>query len=314
MSRLRCPSILWSSILTITMLAGCGGQSPTPPETASPAPSSAAAESSPATSTSADSTAASTESTTAAADNASDTDAQPDTATSADETSAAPVAEATDSVKTPDEARPAEAASPATPAPLPEGPEPRIGVDYTLIDPPQPLLGVPGKVEIAEVFSYTCIHCARLDPLLPAWRATLPEQVNFVPVPMAYGAVESLARGFYAAKAMGVLDKTHTGMFTAVAQEHKLKSGSLDDVVKLYADLGVDAEALKATATSFAVNTQISRNQRTVTRWAIEGTPTLVVAGKYKVVATAEGGHAGMLRAARWLALKEIADRQLGAP
>ena len=189
----------------------------------------------------------------------------------------------------------------------PEGPEPRLGVDYTLIDPPQQLASVPGKVEIAEIFSYTCIHCARLDPLIPAWRQTLPEQVNFVHVPMAHGAFEPIARGFYAAQAMGVLEQTHQGMFKALSEQNKLGGGKLDDVARIYASLGVDADALKATANSFAVNTQITRNQRTVARWAIEGTPSLVVAGKYRVVATGDRGHPGMLQAARWLAQRELA-------
>jgi thiol:disulfide interchange protein DsbA len=301
------------SLLALVALTACGSQAPAPTATQPSTPSSASTNEAANTDTAppAPQPSAPASETTATASEPA-TSPPVETAAAAKPATPEAAAESNESTHVSPPASANEAAAPA-PAPLPEGPEPRVGVDYTLIDPPQPLIDVPGKVEIAEVFSYTCIHCARLDPLLPAWRASLPAQVNFVPVPMAYGAVESLARGFYAAQAMGLLDKTHTGMFTAVAQEHKLKSGGLEDVVKLYADLGVDAEALKATAMSFTVNTQISRNQRTVTRWAIEGTPTLVVAGKYKVVATAEGGHAGMLRAARWLALKEIADRQLAA-
>lgn len=189
----------------------------------------------------------------------------------------------------------------------PTGPEPRLGTDYTIIDPPQQFNAIPGKVEIAEVFSYTCIHCARLNPLIPAWRKTLPAAVNFIQVPMAHGAFEPIARGFYAAQAMGVLEQTHEGMFRALAEQHKLGAGKLDDVARVYAELGVDAEALKATANSFTVNTQITRSQRTLARWAIAGTPSLVVAGKYLVVATADRGHEGMLQAARWLAENELA-------
>src|SRR5690606_8878909 len=195
----------------------------------------------------------------------------------------------------------------------PEGPEPRLGVDYQIIDPPHPLAASPGQVEVAEVFSYTCIHCARLEALTPAWKETLPPQVNFVYAPMSHGAFEPIARGFYAAQAMGVLDQTHAGMFKALAEQQKLGAGRIDDIARLYADLGVDADALKATANSFAVNTQIARGQRALARWAIEGTPTIVVAGKYRVITTSDRGHAGMLQAARWLAQKEIAEMQAAA-
>ena len=198
---------------------------------------------------------------------------------------------------------------PAQPV-APEGPEPRLGTDYQPIDPPQTLTSLPGKVEIAEVFSYTCIHCARLQALLPPWEATLPAQVNFVQAPMSHGAFEPIARGFYAAQAMGVLEATQAGMFKALAEQQRLGAGKIDDIAKLYGELGVDAEALKATAASFAVNTQISRSQKTLVRWGVESTPTLVVAGKYRVPPTADRGHEGMLQTARWLAQREIALQQ----
>ena len=198
---------------------------------------------------------------------------------------------------------------PAQPV-VPEGPEPRLGTDYQPIDPPQTLTSLPGKVEIAEVFSYTCIHCARLQALLPPWEATLPAQVNFVQAPMSHGAFEPIARGFYAAQAMGVLEATQAGMFKALAEQQRLGAGKIDDIAKLYGELGVDAEALKATAASFAVNTQISRSQKTLVRWGVESTPTLVVAGKYRVPPTADRGHEGMLQTARWLAQREIALQQ----
>lgn len=203
------------------------------------------------------------------------------------------------------------AVEPKAASPLaPEGPEPRLGIDYTLIDPAQSLSGVPGKVEVAEVFSYTCIHCARLDPLIGPWLKTLPEGAHFVRVPMAHGAFEPIARGFYAAEALGVAEQTSQGVFKAMTEERKLGAGKLDDVARIYASLGVDGEALKAAANSFSVNTQITRNQRTVARWAIEGTPTLVVAGKYRVVATGDRGHNGMLQTARWLVQRELAAQQ----
>lgn len=214
------------------------------------------------------------------------------------------------------EAAPADTAAATAPAAapvVPEGPEPRMGTDYQPIDPPQALTSVPGKVEIAEVFSYTCIHCARLQALLPAWEATLPPQVNFVQAPMSHGAFEPIARGFYAAQAMGVLTQTQDAMFKALAEQQRIGAGKLDDIVKLYAEQGIDADALRAAANSFAVNTQIARSQKTLVRWGVESTPTLVVAGKYRVPPTADRGHEGMLQTARWLAQREIAQQQAGA-
>ncbi|MEJ5208457.1 thiol:disulfide interchange protein DsbA/DsbL [Denitratimonas sp. CY0512] len=296
----RFPSTLGLALGSCLLLAACGGSESPPPE----APAPAVAPSAPAANTKspapAETATAPAETTTPVAD---DKQAADDSTTSD--------APATDNAATGD--APAEATVATGPKVVPEGPEPRLGVDYQIIDPPHPLAASPGQVEVAEVFSYTCIHCARLEALTPAWKETLPPQVNFVYAPMSHGAFEPIARGFYAAQAMGVLDQTHAGMFKALAEQQKLGAGRIDDIARLYADLGVDADALKATANSFAVNTQIARGQRALARWAIEGTPTIVVAGKYRVITTSDRGHAGMLQAARWLAQKEIAEMQAAA-
>lgn len=296
----RFPSTLGLALGSCLLLAACGGSESPPPE----APAPAVAPSAPAANTKspapAETATAPAETTTPVAD---DKQAADDSTTSD--------APATDNAATGD--APAEATVATGPKVVPEGPEPRLGVDYQIIDPPHPLAASPGQVEVAEVFSYTCIHCARLEALTPAWKETLPPQVNFVYAPMSHGAFEPIARGFYAAQAMGVLDQTHTGMFKALAEQQKLGAGRIDDIARLYGELGVDADALKATANSFAVNTQIARGQRALARWAIEGTPTIVVAGKYRVITTSDRGHAGMLQAARWLAQKEIAEMQADA-
>lgn len=291
----RFPSALGLALASCLLMAACGGNQDAPPAPATPAaPSAPVSSNEPAT----------------APAEAGEAENAPATAAEDSTPADSPAAAETNSGN-PAGSAPATIA--AEPKVVPEGPEPRLGVDYQIIDPPHPLAASPGQVEVAEVFSYTCIHCARLEALTPAWKETLPPQVNFVYAPMSHGAFEPIARGFYAAQAMGVLDQTHAGMFKALAEQQKLGAGRIDDIARLYGDLGVDADALKATANSFAVNTQIARGQRALARWAIEGTPTIVVAGKYRVITTSDRGHAGMLQAARWLAQKEIAEMQAAA-
>lgn len=178
---------------------------------------------------------------------------------------------------------------PATPAapvdvPPPTGPEPVEGTDYVRIDPPAPLSQAPGKIEVAEVFAYYCIHCATMEKLVAPWKAALPADVDFKPVPMAHGNSEPFARAFYAAEAMGILPATHEQVFDLVAVQRKIGSGSAEDLAALYGGLGQDPDTVLATMKSFAVNAQVSRAQKAVTRWAIEVTPTFVVAGKYRII------------------------------
>ena len=72
------------------------------------------------------------------------------------------------------------AASPAS-APLIEG------QDYEVIPDGKPFAPAKGKIEVVEVFGYTCIHCAHLEPTLAAWKKKLPRDVQLTPVPAAFG-------------------------------------------------------------------------------------------------------------------------------
>lgn len=288
-------------LLAALTLGACGSRDDTAAPAAAPAatsPAPAAADPSPvATPPAAEpATAPSTDTT---ADAATITAASPDAATPAAGDPAPATSPAAD---------PAAAAADTPKAAMPTGPAPREGTDYTLIEPAQPLTTTPGKVEIAEVFSYTCIHCARLDPLVPAWKATLPAGIEFVYVPMSNGSMEQIARGFHAAQALGAHDSTHVAMFKAVSEERRLRTGDAEEVAGLYGDLGVDEAQIAATMKSFGVNATIARTQKAIVRWQVEATPTLVVAGKYKVVVTQDRGHAGMLAAAKWLAERELAQ------
>jgi thiol:disulfide interchange protein DsbA len=47
------------------------------------------------------------------------------------------------------------------------------GFDYAVLPNPQPT-ETADKIEVVEVFMYTCPHCYHLEPTLAQWRQTLP--------------------------------------------------------------------------------------------------------------------------------------------
>jgi thiol:disulfide interchange protein DsbA len=143
--------------------------------------------------------------------------------------------------------------------------------------------------------------------MVTEWKPSLPSDAEFRYVPTAHGQAEPFARGFYAAEAMGVLDQTHAAVFQAVAVDRKITRGTLDEIADLYASLGVDRAAFLSTANSFSVNAQIARTQKSTTRWAIEATPSFVVAGRYRATATSDRGHAGLLSTVEHLIARERA-------
>lgn len=210
--------------------------------------------------------------------------------------------------ETPAPAAPEAPAPAPTPAPAVDmANAPREGIDYTVLATPQPTYG-QGGIEVAEVFAYTCIHCANLQPLLNTWKAALPSDVRFVYVPGAFGGVsDNFARGFYAAEAMGLLDKTHDDAFKAVLIERRFQTGSVEEIADFYATHGADRDAFLSTMQSFSVNAKINRARQFSLRTGVNSTPTMIVNGKYSAVATQGGGAEGLLRTVDWLVARERA-------
>lgn len=203
-------------------------------------------------------------------------------------------------------------AAPESPTPVPTpavdmANAPREGVDYTVLATPQPTYG-QGGIEVAEVFAYTCIHCANLQPLLNTWKAGLPSDVRFVYVPGAFGGVsDNFARGYFAAEAMGLVDKTHDNLFKAVLIERKFQTGSVEEIADFYAGYGADRAAFLSTMQSFAVNAKINRARQFSLRTGVNSTPTMIVNGKYSALATGDRGAEGLLQTVDWLVARERA-------
>lgn len=158
------------------------------------------------------------------------------------------------------------------------------GRDYTRVDPPQPTAD-SSRIEVLEIFGYWCIHCANLDPVMQMWKKSLPAdvEVRYMPAIFQGGVDEVFARAFYAAETMGVLDVTHSAMFTAAAVDRKIRSP--EDIYRFYAEQGVDREQFESTMESFTVKAKVNRVKQTLPRYAIEGTPTIIVNGKYRAMA-----------------------------
>ncbi len=164
---------------------------------------------------------------------------------------------------------------------------PVAGVDYVEIPGGQPYAPLKGKVEVAEVFGYTCIHCAKFQPLLNEWKKRQPAYVRLTPVPAAFGGFwNTYARAYFAAEKLGVLAKSHDAVFKAVHTENRLpfQNPSAGEIAAFYTAYGADAKAFAAAMESPAADAQLEQAKRFAAASGIEGTPTLVVNGKYRVI------------------------------
>jgi len=183
--------------------------------------------------------------------------------------------------------------------------QPQEGVTYENIMPPQPTSAPKGKIEVVEVFSYGCGHCFRFDPMLERWLKTKPANVEFHRLPAIFNSTLAMyARAFYAADALGVLDKIHTPFFNAIHIQ-KRPMNSEDEIAQLFEDHGVDRKTFEKAFRSFAVEAKVRRAAELNKRYGIRATPSMVVNGKYLTDPGKTHGFRGMLDTVEKLVKKE---------
>lgn len=194
----------------------------------------------------------------------------------------------------------------ATPAPAPPAINWQAGTHYFVIDPPQASTG-GDTVEVIEVFSYACSHCAHFQPYAAKIKASLPDGAVFKYLPAVFSAQWApYARAFLTAKAMGVMEKTHQAMFDALHRDRR-PLRSLQDLAGFYAEYGVDPQQFISTAQSFVVQNQMARSRDFVRETGVRATPTIIVNGKYRATAESAGGTENLIKLVDWLVAKELA-------
>lgn len=190
-------------------------------------------------------------------------------------------------------------AQPAAPAPYTEGNE------YVTLPAPHERYGNDGKVEVAEIFSYGCIHCGQFAPLAKELAQSLPKGAVFELVPAPFSAQWlPYARAYYAAKQMGVVERTHLALFKAKFDEHYPIS-TMDELADFYAREGVDRAKFMATANSAEATAKLKSDLTLIQHWGVDSTPTLVVNGKYRV--NNVHSHEEAVAVALWLVQRELA-------
>lgn len=186
--------------------------------------------------------------------------------------------------------------------------EPVPGVDYEEIPQAQPFEPLNGKVEVVEIFAYSCHFCAQFQPIVDQWKRKLPGDVRFTYVPANYGD-DPFARAFYAAQANKALfARTHDAVFKAVNTDVTLpRNASVDEIAAFYSAYGVAAPAFAAAMQTPAVDAKLQRARDYALAVGLQGTPTLVVNGKYRVLGNS---YQDMLRIADQLIAKERSARR----
>ena len=180
----------------------------------------------------------------------------------------------------------------------------QAGVHYEVL--PQSIRTAnPDKIEVNEVFSYTCGHCYNFEAVIHPWSEKLPADVDFQRTPAVWQpALEPYARAYYSAKALKVLNEVHIPIFEAIhVQKKSVRSEA--DIAAIFVAQGVEKAKFTQAYNSFGMSSMVNQAKSRVRGYRVQGTPEVIVNGKYRVSSRNAGGFTGMLNVAEFLIEKE---------
>ena len=178
------------------------------------------------------------------------------------------------------------------------------GIDSTILPNPQPT-ETGDKIEVLEVFMYSCPHCFHLEPTLEKWRETQPANVAFRRMPAVFSTKPDLqAQAFYAAELLGAQEKFTLAMFDAIHVK-KQKISDENVVVTIAEGAGIDGAEFRKALNSFDVNMKVNRARNVTKNYGIDGVPAVVVNGKYRTSPSQTGSREGLVKVIDQLIARE---------
>lgn len=162
-----------------------------------------------------------------------------------------------------------------------------------------------GKVEVIELFSYSCPHCFRLESQISQWKADLPDYVEFKQVPAIFrDSWLQLARVFYAAEERGELEQLHQKLFSAIHVDKK-RLDTEDRLLDFVEEQGIDRDAFEKTMNSFTVKTRVKKALVMSQTSGITGVPAMIVNGEFRTDAAQAGSLGTMIEVVDYLIERE---------
>ena len=187
------------------------------------------------------------------------------------------------------------------------------GVDYIEL-PVRVETRDPSKIEVVEVFSYACVHCYRLEPVLSRWLQSVPDDVDFHRLPLVTQRLVPFAQAFFAARTLGVVERIHMPMFAAI-HEYGMDMSRREYVRRLFVrDAEVDDAEFLRVIDSFGVQSRVRQADAQGRMYRIRATPSIVVNGRYVTEAGQTGSNEAMFLVVNALIASERAANAESAP
>jgi thiol:disulfide interchange protein DsbA len=178
------------------------------------------------------------------------------------------------------------------------------GRHYVRLGTPQPVLAPAGKIEVVEFFWYGCPHCNAFEPSLEAWARTLPPDVMFRRMPVAFRSQHEVhQRLYFALEAMGQLENIHRRVFAAIHVDRQTLDRP-EAIADFMAKNGVDRTKFLEVFDSFSVQSKARQARQLTEGYKIDGVPALGIHGRFYTSPSLVGGDGAPVSQAHTMALR----------
>ena len=165
------------------------------------------------------------------------------------------------------------------------------------------------RVEVLEVFAYSCNHCFNFETYLDQFEKSKADYIDFKKMPVVFNDQYKIhARIYYTAESLGNLDVMHREVFKAMHLDRKSLVDE-NEIFKLFEKQGVTRQQFFSRFRSFTVESKVNRAQRLTSKYKIRSTPTMVINGKYIANGPATRTFEDMLAVSKELAEREFLSR-----
>lgn len=161
------------------------------------------------------------------------------------------------------------------------------GKDYETLPQTMPQVQADkNKIEVLEFFGYFCIHCKNLDPILLKHMKQLPSDAYFHTdhVVWEHKRHGGFARLAAAVNQSGLKYQANPAIFSAIFDQQVDLNDPNTTAQWLSQQTSFDGKKVLAAYNSFSNQTQATKMANRTVEFNVQGTPTLIVGGKYKVL------------------------------
>jgi len=172
----------------------------------------------------------------------------------------------------------------------------------------------PGKIEVAEIFSYACPFCAQFNPLVKQlqnrcrrmrrWYLFQPRSIRprlaDVPTGDVRGADPGNPRQDATTRCLMPCGRQANSPSATRNPQAENPLPTIEAVARvLQPHQRRSRSQFLDTAKSFGVDTQMRRDDALIVAYHIDGTPSLIVNGKYRISGQSAGGMPQMIEVAK---------------